>query len=257
MRKLGTLTIIIFLFPLITPAWNSGQTQGSLTQPARANTPSPDEIIERYINASGGKGTLERITSRISKGTFEITSLGVSGPIEKVEKAPDNTLLTFVVPGMGPISQGLTSSDGWVQNPFGGVRHFRGEELAWNKRIYAFQRPVRLKFMYQQLYLTGIEKVRQRDTYVIEATPAMGLPDKLFFEVQTGLLVRIDTVAEGPKGKTPFQILLTDYREVDGIQYPFSESHVGPTHSLTIKYTEILHNTPLDDTRFLGPGSYR
>ena len=34
--------------------------------------PSVDEILDKYVQALGGKAALEKLTSRVAKGTFEM-----------------------------------------------------------------------------------------------------------------------------------------------------------------------------------------
>ena len=82
--------------------------------------------------------------------------------------------------------------------------------------------------------LKGREKVGGSDAFVVEATPAEGHATRLYFDTQTGLLLR--------KDKTYFE----DYREVDGVKLPFRERD----DFSVIRLTEVKHNLPVDDARF-------
>jgi hypothetical protein len=48
-----------------------------------------------------------------------------------------------------------------------------------------------------------------------------GPPEKLFFDVQTGLLVRRYVESDTPLGKLPLQTDYEDYRNVQGVKQPF------------------------------------
>src|SRR4051812_6573156 len=43
--------------------------------------PTVDQIIEKHIAAVGGRAAMEKITSRVSKGSVEIPDMGMSGSI--------------------------------------------------------------------------------------------------------------------------------------------------------------------------------
>jgi zinc protease len=92
--------------------------------------------------------------------------------------------------------------------------------------------------------------VRDADAYVIQAKPADGPVEKLFFDVRTGLLVRRYTTSDTPLGKLPLQMDYEDYREVDGIKQPFLIHWSMPGRTWGRKIDEIKQNVTLDDVQF-------
>ena len=95
--------------------------------------------------------------------------------------------------------------------------------------------------------------MRDADAYVIEAKPASGPSEKLFFDVRTGLLVRRYTESDTFLGKLPLQTDYEDYREVDGIKQPFLIHWSFPGRTWGRKIVEIKQNVALDDTKFNPP----
>ena len=89
--------------------------------------------------------------------------------------------------------------------------------------------------------------------YVLEATPAQGSPEKLYFDTQTHLLVRADVESKGSQDKTVFEITFENYKEVDGIKLAHTVSRSSPAMSFVIKLEEIKHNVPIEDTKFQKP----
>ena len=80
---------------------------------------------------------------------------------------------------------------------------------------------------------------------MIDATPPEGLSEKLYFDQQTGLMVRqINGMLE-----TNFD----DYRDVDGIKLPFSIRRTFPAGAISTTLREIKHNVPIDDAKFIVP----
>ena len=68
---------------------------------------TPEEIIEKYLAATGGRAALGKLTSRTVVGSLTITSpVGdLSGTVEVYSKAPNKsrTLIKLDVPGVGQI----------------------------------------------------------------------------------------------------------------------------------------------------------
>ena len=198
--------------------------------------PQVEPVIEKFVEAVGGREAFERLTSRVSKGTFEGTFGGVkvSGAVELLEKSPDKTAALISVPGFGVIRRAYTGLYGYQQIPLFGFQQIEGDELADMKLSAEFNWFVKLKQLYPTMTLKGREKVGGSDAFVVEATPTEGHATRLYFDTQTGLLVR--------KDKTYFE----DYREVDGVKLPFRERD----DFSVITITEVKHNLPVDDARF-------
>jgi hypothetical protein len=102
--------------------------------------------------------------------------------------------------------------------------------------------------------------VNDRDAYVVIATPQGDLPERLYFDTQTGLLVRKETALPTPLGNNPMQVNYEDYRDTgSGVKFPYlitmypaNEDSVPATNA-TIHVTKVQDNAPLDNTKFAKP----
>jgi len=103
--------------------------------------------------------------------------------------------------------------------------------------------------------VSGKEKVGDREAYVIDATPAGAAAEKLYFDTQTGLLIRRDFTAESPQGSFPAQEAYEDYKAVDGVMVAFTTKLTLPQFGLVIKLSEVKHNVPVEDAQFLKPAA--
>ncbi|HLG16498.1 MAG TPA: hypothetical protein VJH03_18625 [Blastocatellia bacterium] len=255
MKRLIT-TFVIGLIAAVS-AVSQQKPQDSGTKPPEtakpAAMPSVDEVLARYVAAIGGKEAVQKLTSRTAKGTFEIPAMGVSASAEMFAKAPNKSLLVLDIPGFGIIRDGFDGTIGWAEEPQGGLREKTGAELAASKRDNDFYRDIRLKEIYSKMELTGKEKVGDRDAYAVAATAPDGSTEKLYFDVETALMVRADTERETPQGKLPIQAFMEDYKEVDGIKMPFTLRQSTAAFSFTIKLTEVKHNVAIEDSKFAKP----
>ena len=75
-------------------------------------------------------------------------------------------------------------------------------------------------------------------------------PINLYFDDESGLLVRLVRFAETPIGRVPTQIGYADYREVSGVLMPFRWTETWTTGQSMIQLTEVRANVPIDPARF-------
>jgi len=238
----------------------SGATQSNSSSQPKNAAPSAagavstlDQILDRYVEASGGRDALKKLTTRDSKGTIDIPAMNMSGTVEIRDKAPNKTLATVTIGG-NSFLQGYDGKVAWSSDPQNGLRELTDGELEETQRDADFYRPLDLKTLYKKITVVGAEKIGDRDTYLVEGTiEGSSDPEKMYFDAQTGLLIRIVGPRHTPDGISQVQIDLSDYRDVDGAKVPFSIQQSIGEMSYTISFTEIHHNAEMDDAQFAKP----
>jgi hypothetical protein len=216
--------------------------------------PTVDQILEKHITAIGGRAAMEKVTSRVSKGTVEIADAGMSGTITVSEKAPNKSLAMFDIGGMGSVREGTDGTVAWSDNPQTGLVEKTGAELADALRGAIFNSELKLKTMYKTVETAGKEMINGHEAYAIVATPAEGATVKMFFDVVSGLMVKQSSTRESPQGPLDVDVLMDDYRAVDGVKQPFTIRQVTSMFTIVVKMNEIKLNVPLDDAMFKKPG---
>lgn len=213
--------------------------------------PSAEQVLERYVQASGGRQAVERVTSRVWKGS-RVGADGVLVPEEVYAKAPNKLLTVTSYPNL-VFRTGFDGARGWAWSNQG-ARDLPPEVLAQIRREAEFHKETRLKDIYSKLTVVGREAVGAREAYVVEAAPADGgSPEKLYFDAETGLLVRRYSEAKTVLGQFPTQTDYEDYREVDGVKLPFAVRWSIPGRTWGRKINEVRQNVPLDDAQFNPP----
>ena len=250
MRSNSIIKMVLCFFVIVAGAasvW--GQTQ------PQAPLPSVDEIVARYEKAVGGKAAFEKLTSRVSKGSFIAGEGGNPGTTEIYQKAPNKMVTITDVPSFGVVRSGMDGTVAWMDMPQFGIQELTGDAAAASKRSADFYEDIRLKETYPKMVVKDKESFEGHDVYVVQATPAEGAAELLSFDADSGLLVRSQTQMNGPMGPIDIDTRLSDYREVDGIKLPFTIDQVRSDFSFTIKLTEVKHNVPIDDAKFEKPKS--
>jgi outer membrane lipoprotein-sorting protein len=213
-----------------------------------------DQILDKYVAALGGRAALEKHTSRVSKGTLEIPDAGMTGSVEVSEKAPGKSLTVIDLPGVGMVREGSDGSVAWSEDPQTGLRDKAGSELADALRGSAFNPELRMKSLYKTLEVVGRETVGARATYVVLATPDAGSATRMYFDAETGLLLRQGGTRETQQGPLDIDLFIDEYRDVDGVKEAVSLRQVTPMFTMVIRLADIKHNVALDDAIFKRPG---
>ncbi len=222
------------------------------TTPAES-LPTADQVIEKYMNAVGGKAALEKLTSRISTATVEFEVFPGAFSQEIYEKAPNKQFYMLDVAQFGIVRYGFNGTVGWEDNPQTGFRELSGMRLAVMKRNSDFYRALHIKEIYPKMAVTGKETINGHSAYVLEVTPADGPAEWMYFDTESGLLLRHKGQNEAPTGPVMVETTLSDYREVDGVKLPFSTYVSRPDISFTMRVSEVKHNVPIEDSKFDKP----
>ena len=246
------------LQPASIPAIPQRPAQAPVAKPAAAKSSDPlptvDQALEKYLQALGGKAAVAKLTTRLRKGFLEAGGMRI--PLETYEKAPNRSLMIGQFPN-GKAYRGFDGASGWEQNPGQPPREATGESLARLKDDAEFYHGLRLKELYKALAVKGRDKVGEREVIVIEATGDSGGIEKIYFDAETGLLLRKLEMHESPLGSLPLESDFADYREVDGVRLPFAVRQSRPDVSLTTRFDETQHNVSIDETKFSKPAPPR
>jgi photosynthetic reaction center cytochrome c subunit len=234
--------------------------EGSKPEPERAEAggakpaalPPADQLLEKYVQAMGGADTLQKISSRIEKGTLSFGDRHV--PVEVFAKAPSKRLtVTHMANG-----DSMTAYDGrvgWLGNTGRPVHEMTGAETDAFKLDADFYFPVHVKQVFSQFRVRPQEKIGDHEAYLVLGLRQSQPPVRLYFDEQSGLLVRLVRYAETPLGRLPTQIDYADYRDADGVKLPFRWTLARPGGRFTIQIDSIQQNVPIDDAKFAEPAA--
>jgi hypothetical protein len=244
--------------PLPRPSASPAATGAAPTQPSGPPSPPPtptaDEIYSKYIAAIGGQANVDKIKSRIAKGSVAQPNGSVTFDISQA--APDKFHITATTP-TGAFQRGFNGSVGWEKGPQG-VRALAPAEVAQLQNSIGLLRHIRLKEQYTSMRSRGTQLIGDRPTYVVIGTTADNRQERLFFDTSTGLLLRRISYMATLLGLIPEQIDFEDYRDVDGVKLPFivrvSSIEVGNPVS-TRTFSEMKLNVAVDDAKFNMPAA--
>jgi hypothetical protein len=222
---------------------------------AAAALPDAKTILDKYLAAVGGAEALHKITNRESTGRI-IGMARFPGepdeyPIKIISEAPEKRVST-VLRGTDQSVTAFNGQEGWLTT-MAGVRPMSAGERAAARLDAEFYFPERLPQMYQDFKVEPGGELAGRKTYLVIAQGKDTPPLRLYFDQQTGLLLRMIRYAETPLGNLPTQIDYADYRDANGVKLPFRWTLARPGGQFTIQLQGVKSNMDVDEKIFVAP----
>jgi hypothetical protein len=231
-------------------------------QAARAaSMPTAAQVLAKYVAALGGEQAVRRVTSRVITSTVELApNVRGAGPTVFVQqtqysKAP-NLYAAASQPFTGQATaKGFDGTEAWTQAANGTVAAVTGIDLARAKRDADFYGSLALERQYKALEVSGLEKIGDREAYVLHGTLDGDNPETLYFDAQTGLLVRRGVYNNTPLGKYVIHTDYEDYRDVGGVKIPFliRTLSVSPADTAVVHVEKVENNVTIDAGKLSKP----
>ena len=232
------------------------------TPASASTTPSVDEVLSKYLAAIGGNAA-DQVKSITIKGTTT-TAIGQTVAYEAEQVAPDKGHETFAIEDPGGRCAGdsrceyervINGPQGWLKSG-AGVQELVGQQLGDEKLSFPLFSIFRLRDQYSGWRVSARDKIAERNVYVISASRFDGKLERLYFDVESGLLRRRVGYLRTLVGMIPQQMDFEDYREVAGLKLPFlvtiSYADAG-SRPIVRKFTEIKLNVSVAESRFDKP----
>jgi photosynthetic reaction center cytochrome c subunit len=268
--------------PLVTPSFETIYGEPTLVTDDVVTpvpgSPSAESILDKYIQASGGAQRLAALTSIDAKGSSAgFGGFGGGGAVEIAARFPDKkaTIILFKAEtGRGDQIRTYDGEIGWVRTPLNVLGEYQlvGGDLDGARFDAQLSFPGQIKQILSNLKVgnpttitdlqmsqsqaavqKGATQARTYSVDVVQGTGQRGLLVTLYFDRRTGLLVRELRYSETPIGRVPTQIDFTDYRDVDGMKFPFRIAYVWLDGRDSIVLDEVKTNVPIDEAKFGRP----
>lgn len=234
--------------------------------------PRAAEILDRHVEATGGRDAHLRIQSRKMTGHLEVDMAGhqLAARVERQAEAPSNAYLLVEGPQVVQL-RASNSDDAWEWRP----RHSHdpstasmSERLEGDERARAiegarFHDAVDWRQLIKDAKTTGITEIAGRPAYEVQVTTQSGDAQRRFYDVENGRQVKTVRSMTSPSlGDLEMEVFLEDYRELDGIWLPTRVREV--LHSARYgdgsqiwTYSKIEHNVEIPPQLFELPSELR
>jgi len=220
-----------------------------------------DEIINKHIEATGGREKWARVVAIHHSGTY-VMGPGMQAPVNSYEVAKPfkGNYSEFTWMGM-TAKNAMRGDSGWTYQPFGGKRdadpmspnEIRSTKLGID--------PQDLLFNYKEKGYTveylGTDDMDGTDVYKIRLTTQQGDMVYYYIDMETFYILKRVTRVKLKDKEEKHGVIYSDFRKTDfGVTVPFSQQEVdddGNTQGGPINFTKIEVNPAVDVALFEKP----
>lgn len=204
------------------------------------------QVLDNYIAKIGGRENLLKVKDRTTEMTGKVQGVDIN--ITIFQKQPDK-LLQEIKAGSMTQSIAFDGTKGFSVTP-AGKKEITGanlEDLKQEAALNLLLEPDKYGITYK---LAGIEKVEGKDAYRIELQSASGKKWTEYYEAISGLKLRQVKPVAAPMGQAMQTVDFSDYREVDGVMYPFRLKQTLGSQQMEMQVTSVKVNNNLKDSIF-------
>ena len=212
------------------------------------------DVLEKMIEAQGGRKVLAGLKDTTVSGTMEMIQQGMNATLTMYQKEPNMMRMDIEIMGM-VITQAYDGQKAWYLNPQTGAVQEMDETMAKEFKRQAMGNDSLLNpdkygitFAFK-----GKEKIGDKDCPVLEQTLSDGHKNTFYLDPATYLVLKTKTMASNPMGGGDVltETTMGDYRK---------EGDAMVAHTMTIlqdgaefarmTLTKITYNTGIEDTLF-------
>ncbi len=204
-------------------------------------------VIRNYIEAIGGEAAMKNI--RDITITMNASVQGMVIEMVTQQKAP-NKIRVVTSMGGNVMQEQLFDGNRGMMRGMQGTMELEGEMLDQMKTQAAMNPELTYEERGYTLELDGVENVEGSPAYKVNITSPQGITVTEFYDVASGLKVQSVISQDTPMGPMTQTTDFSDYREVQGMKFPFlMRQQAGPqAFDLEVKSIEI--NQGLGDEVF-------
>jgi len=219
--------------------------------------PKAEEILDKFVEATGGKAAYEKVHNEKWTGTFEFLGKGVKGPITSYRSEPGKTYTRVDLEGIGAIEDGTDGETAWTLSAIQGPHIKQGDERAATLRQATLRAPIQWRKLYKQAETTGAETIGDQACYKIVLTPNEGKPETQYYDKKSNLLVKISMTLASQMGEIPTETMATDYKEQNGLLSPRKVHLKSLGQEFLITIDKLEYNIDMPKDRFDLPADIK
>ena len=221
-----------------------GQTTTKPTEKLKRIT--AEKIIDNYINAIGGKESLLKVKDRTTFLRGDIMGKFVS--ITIYQKAPDK-MRQIIEAGQFNQNIYFDGKEG-IMTAGGKTFDIKGaeyESLKYESSLYLL---VELDSLGIKLKYEGIDTINGMLAYKVEMIFPSGAKWTQYYDTNNWLKIKESKKVVLPQGTFTRDTYFSDYRDVDGVKYPFSVEQQLGNQRVDYVVSSIKTNSNLNDDLF-------
>jgi hypothetical protein len=217
---------------------------------------TPDSILDKYVETTGGRAAYEKVKNEVDTGTMEISAMSMKGTLTTYKSAGKSYTIIDLT-GFGKAEEGTNGEVAWSINGMEGARVKQGDERAAALREAALALETHWHDFYKKAEVAGTEDVGGKPCYKLVLTPNEGAAETRYYDKSSNLLVKMLVPVTPPSGAITLELGLADYRDEGGILRPHTITEKLPSTDIVVKIESVKYNQEIAADRFDLPADIK
>ncbi len=224
-------------------------TSPAATQPL----PSAQAVIDRYIEATGGKEAYASIKSRHLEAEYQLADLGIHGKLVADIRSDGKARIWTEIPNVDKFTIGVTDGIVWKNDQTGGPRILSGVMAQSTLESMQLTPEISLE-PYKSAEVTEMTDLNDVNVYkMVLKYKSIDAVETRYYEVKTGLLLRTDGVVPTDMGNIVVTTRYMDYEDAVPIRMAMKTRQSMSGLSPEQVNTKVEHNVEIPDEVFALP----
>ncbi len=222
-----------------------------------APLPKAEDILDKFVEVTGGKAAYEKVHNEKSTGTIEFIGKGVKGAVTSWREDPNKSVTTVELQGVGTIQEGTDGQIAWESSSLQGPRIKQGAERAVSMREATLRAPLYWRKLYKHVETVGEEKIDGQACYKVLLTPEEGEPETEYYDKTTGLMVKMTMTVTRPEGDISTETVLSDYKDEGGLRQPHKVREIAMDQEFLMTVDHVEYNVEIPANQFDLPADVK
>ncbi len=218
-------------------------------KPDPAEAPRVQAVLDRWLEALGGRAALERLRGLESRTKVEFTHTAGGFELRSWRTADNRFRSEIAFPNGVTVTEAYDGTTAWRRHSVLGFGFLSPKELADNLRRNSIRAALDVTKDYAERRLLADTTLDGRPCRVLSFSNPGGPAEIWYFDAENGRALR---VVRGSDGETTD---FSDYREVGGIRLPFTVKIKHATGSYTARQTEVLPDPLVGPSLWKAPAA--
>lgn len=229
--------------PVSTPA----------TAPATQPLPTAQEVLDRYIEATGGKAAYESITSRHVEADFVMADLGIKGKFVGDFRKDGKAITRTELPNVDTFYLGVNDGIVWRNDQTSGPRVLEGTMASAMLEALKLTPEISLD-AFKSAKVSDLTEIDGVSVYKLELEyKDFDAVETRYYDAKSGLLLRSSSTLPTEQGNIAVTTRYLDYEDVAPIRIPMKTRQSMAGLSPEQINTKVEHNVEIADEVFALP----
>jgi hypothetical protein len=245
---LGVGLLLPFLLILAAPFTSAGRIAAQAAPP-----PQAESLLDAFVEKVGGRAAFDKIVNRRTTSTMTLSVLPAPAEVTTILTKSGPFRVVVNSQAIGKVEYGSDGRTVWEINPMSGPQIKEGLEKKRFQCLYGLDLPMRWREVFKKVECMGLGTVEDKPAFKVQAVSLDDYPVTYYFDQASGLLVKIEYPMETAIGRAIQEVILRDYRSVEGTLFPYVQIRRELGREMTLTFKSVEYNLEIPEGTFALP----